>query len=472
MRKVIGTLILLLLAANGNAQSFELAGDWEGYIKIQGRQLSIKTHFQKKEAGLNGTIDIPPQGVMGLHLYDIKVTEDDSVFFAFGAAPQTARFKGTFENDSTITGAYFQVGKQLSFRLVRVEAKNVAANKNISLPYHHKNLIIKNDSLKIGGTLTWPEEKPTDQLVITLSGSGAQNRDEEIFGFKIFGTIADYLTRNGIAVFNFDDRGIGESSGSLVNATLEMLAGDVGAITRYFSQKHDTIPAFSNIIVLGHSKGGLVGGIAAAENKKIDKLILMSSPGLPMSEILAYQYSRKIKNGPLTDEQKQNQIAAIKKMLMAVANDKDVNKAKENYNNQLLAYMKMLPDSVQASIRSEVNSSDLKAAAKKITEVRLRIAEFAKRTAMLNYNPAVDLRKLDIPVLVLFGGKDVQVTVEMNKEPIKQALEEAGVPYKIKIFPDANHLYQETKSKDAAYSALKDEFVDGFLKTVAEWIKH
>src|SRR5699024_2386492 len=128
------------------------------------------------------------------------------------------------------------------------------------------------------------------------------------------------------------------------------------------------------------------------------KLILMSSPGLPLSEVLKYQYSRKIKKGPFTEEQKQHQIAAIKKMITAVANDGEVDKAKENYNNQLLSYMKMLPDSVQSSLKTEVHSSNLTTAATKITETRLRVAKESKKTGMLTYNPVKDLTKVNIPV--------------------------------------------------------------------------
>src|SRR5699024_3789134 len=108
---------------------------------------------------------------------------------------------------------------------------------------------------------------------------------------------------------------------------------------------------------------------------------------------------------------------------------------------------------------------------KRITNFRLKLVKISKKISMLSYNPAIDLAELDIPVLVLLGGKDVQVTVGMNKKPIKEALEEAGVPYKIKIFANANHLYQKTESKDAHYSTLNDEFVDGFLETIVKSVK-
>src|SRR5699024_5232706 len=397
----------------------------------------------------------------------ITLSGRDSVSFQFDAGPNIGRFKGLFEGDTTINGTYYQAGRDFPFKLR-------SANPNTHhqyRPYHHKVLISQNDSLAIGGTLTWPKNISADQLVITLSGSGAHNRDEAIFGFKIFGTIADYLTRHGIAVFRFDDRGIGQSTGNLANTTLEMLADDVGTIMNYFSQQQDSIPSFQNITLLGHSKGGLVGGIAAEENSKVDKLILMSSPGLPQREVLKYQYSRIIKKGPFTEEQKQHQIAAIKKMIKAVAKESEDDKTKENYNNKQISYMKRLPDSVQSSLKTEVHSYNLTTAATKITETRLRVAKESKKTGMLTYNPVKDLTKVNIPVLVLFGGKDVQVTAAMNKEPIKQALQEARVPYEFNIFPDANHLYQHTQSKDAPYSTLKDEFVDGFLETITDWIK-
>src|SRR5699024_63839 len=153
----------------------------------------------------------------------------------------------------------------------------------------HKELIIKNDSIDIGGTLTWPENKETPQLVIMISGSGAQDRDESlpITDFKPFAALADSLTMAGIATFRYDDRGIGKSTGNFEDTTPDMLASDVEAIIHYFEYEADQ--HFDQIILLGHSQGGVVGGKVAAENKAVDKLILIASPGVTLKRVLREQ---------------------------------------------------------------------------------------------------------------------------------------------------------------------------------------
>src|SRR5699024_7561958 len=121
-------------------------------------------------------------------------------------------------------------------------------------------------------------------LVILISGSGAQNRDEELFGFKPFAQIADYLARHGIAAYRYDDRGIGESTGNFSQTSIQTLASDTRAIVSYFSNKSDH--TFKTITLLGHSEGGMIAGRVAARDSLVDKVILMSSPAFSLSKIL------------------------------------------------------------------------------------------------------------------------------------------------------------------------------------------
>lgn len=464
MKKIIISIFVVFVASSASAQSNRLAGEWGGNISTPTVKLHIKTNFTKADTGYTGSIEL--QGVT-LPLYKISVTDEDSVFFEFHTAVNVAMFKGVFKSDSIIAGQYHQAGYSFPFKLGLGGLKPDSTSKEADLPYNHKDLIINNNSVKIGGTLTWPEDETARKLVITITGSSPQNRDEEIFGFKIFGIIADYLTRHGIAVFRYDDRGVGTSTGSLGNATLSMLASDVEAIMKYFSQQHDSIPAFSNIILLGHSQGGIVAGKVAAENKAIDKIILMSSPGLQLSKLLIFQ-TRYILNSKLTDNQLKAEIATRIKILEALQTGKGIKKAKKQYQKELL---QQLLERVHA-IRDSVNTEQIKLLVRKRTNILVHQYQALQNRSLLFYNPVVDLQQLHIPVLVLLGGKDIQVPVELNKEPIKQALEKAGVPYKIKIFENANHLYQKAKTGAVSeYATLEDEFVEGFLETIAKWVK-
>lgn len=461
MKKIALAILILLFSTALYAQPFELAGDWEGYISGPRRHLNITLHFIQKDDSLTGTIDI--QGA-NLPLQQTRITDKDSVFFEFVTPVNVAKFEGIFKNDSTITGQYHQAGYSFPFELSRVEGEVDSTSNQAPLPYKHKDLIIHNDSVKIAGTLIWPKGQPTQQLVITLSGSGAQNRDgaNPITDFEPYVELARGLTEKGIAVFRYDDRGVGKSSGSLGNATLAMLVSDVEAIMKYFKSSHDSTPTFQNMILLGHSQGGIIAGKVAAENKTVKKIILVASPGVSLKKVLHYQVKRAFNRTSLPEALINKEIVAREKLMAAVVNEQNIDKVREAYH-KIFAKVQRI-----AGLDSSRAARLAKVQAQKLAEVY----SSPHVKSFLFYKPTEDLKQLNIPVLVLFGGKDTQVPVGMNKKPIKQALEKAEVSYKIKVFPKANHLFQKAKTGSFwEYDTLKNQFVDGFLRTISEWIK-
>jgi len=437
----------------------ELAGDWKGAIQTN-EPLLIKTHFKKQNDKLKGTIEI--QGVE-LPLQNIEETDDDSVHFEFGPANGLATFKGLFTSDSSITGEFMQKKFTFPFQLHRFEANTVAKQRSkIPLPYQHKELIIKNDSIDIGGTLTWPENKETPQLVIMISGSGAQDRDESlpITDFKPFAALADSLTMAGIATFRYDDRGIGKSTGNFEDTTPDMLASDVEAIIHYFEYEADQ--HFDQIILLGHSQGGVVGGKVAAENKAVDKLILIASPGVTLKRVLREQVMQPAQKISIDREIIRQEVDARENLMRAIKNQQGLAQAKEDYHQRF--------KTLQLSLGAD--STQAKKAATQQTKTLVAAYGTPQMLSLLFYDPTDDLKKLDIPVLALFGGKDTQVSVAMNKEPIESALDEAGVPHQVKTITDANHLFQKAKTGQVdEYGTLPSQFVEGFLGTIEQWIK-
>lgn len=467
MKKLLAIAILLLSALTAYSQETTLLGDWQGHINIQGQQLIIKTHFQQDNNTYSGTIDIPQQMGKNIPLQKISVSQD-SVSFEFMAGPGLAQFRGKFKTDSTIAGSFHQRGMQFPFELKKGEKNNSSPKKSTSAskPYNHKDLIIKNDSIKIGGTLTWPKDKATDKLVIMMSGSGAQDRDETLrplSDFKPFAVLADSLTTSGIATFRYDDRGIGESTGNFGNTTLQMLASDVEAIIKHLTKmpKHD----FEEIILLGHSQGGIVGGRIAAKNKKVDKLILMASPSLTLDKVLQYQLKQNFMQNGFEKAKIEPALSAFQKALEAIHNGNNVKAAKRQYDKKFGEMFRSMPD----QNKSQIANFDSTASAQ--GKSLLQAFSNPQMQSLLFYNPTGDLKKLDIPVLALFGGKDVQVLVGKNKPPIKNALETAGVPYRIEVFEQANHLFQKADTGlPQEYGTLKSEFLRGFTSTITKWI--
>ncbi len=445
------TILLTFSRVTVAQQEQKLVGDWKGYISAHGQHLIIKTHFKKQGSGIFGTIDIPQQNGKGLHLRKITVTKEDSVLFQFQLNVGSGKFKGHFKTDSTITGSYHQNGLSFPFKLIRYKAKG-KKEKLKQKPYRHKDVIIqKNDSIQIGGTLTWPEKKKTDQLVIMITGSGEQTRDENVFGYKIFGRIADYLTRHGIATYRYDDRGIGESTGNFRQTGIDKLASDVRAIVTYFSSHPH--PSFSDITILGHSQGGYVGTKMAAQDSLVDGLILMSSPGVPMAKIVLAQV------GP-------RHVGMEKAILDTLRGSRDFSHLNDSLVKIDLKNFQQKPNNVKSRIKHP-----RKYFYKKENQEH-KIMEMPFYYSFLDYNPAKDLSELHIPVLVLFGSKDIQVPVGLNIKPMIAALDSADVSYQIDVFKNANHLYQKAKTGlPSEYRILPPKFVKGFLPTITQWIK-
>ncbi len=437
-----------------------LTGDWKGAIDVQGTELIIITHFSPTDDSVTGTIDIPQQGGQDIPLQNISITEDDSVHFEFMAGLGMAKFKGIVKGDTAVAGTFHQNGQTFPFHLKKskqAQSDTVKDNDKI-IDYPAKEIIIQNDSISIGGTLTWPEDVQTNQLVIIISGSGAQNRNGQlpITDFKPYQALAESLTSNGIATFRYDDRGIGESTGSFSDATLSTLASDVDAIIEHFKED------YSKITLLGHSQGGVIAGKVANENQQVDKLILMASTGISLKRILHFQVRQSFQRAGLDSAVIADEIAGREQLMDAVLDEENVEQAQANYRPKF--------EEIQLKLGSD--PAQATAAAKQQVTQLTNTFRSSQVRSLLTYDPTKDLEKLTIPVLVIFGGKDTQVTVALNKEPIEQALESAGISYQTKVFEHANHLFQKAKTGQVQeYATLDNKFVDGLIPALTEWIK-
>ncbi len=465
--KSLFSLILLIgiftqpIAAQNNA----LSGKWEGQITVQGQQLKINTSFNQESGSYSGTIDIPQQMAMGLPLKNIEITQTDSVFFEFEAGPGSiASFKGMIKDDSRIEGTFHQRGMQFPFELERVQQnKPQPENEPERAPaYNSEEMVIKNDSIAIGGTLTWPQNMQANQLVIMISGSGAQDRDESLPGvtsFRPFAELADSLTARGIATFRYDDRGVGQSTGNFANATLGMLASDVEAIINEFTNSSGQ--QFDEIVLLGHSQGGVVAGKVAAQNPAVDKLILMASTGVPLKELLRFQIEQAFAPANVDSALVEKEITARENLMQAIADGENLEQAQETYRQRF----------IDIQIAAGMNPDQAEAVANRQVMQLTATFETPQMQSLLFYDPTQDLQQLDIPVLVLFGGKDSQVPAGMNRPPIEQALNQADAPHRIEVLEDANHLFQRAETGQVQeYANLESQFINGFIPLLDEWI--
>lgn len=435
-----------------------IAGEWKGAIIIQGQQLGVIFNIDGEPGDYSGTLDIPMQGAMGLPLTRVE-QKADSAFFTFFAGQANGEFKGTFSSDSLIAGTYSQGPASFPF-----EIKKQSSSGEVKIvPGEGEDLIIQGDEVEIGGTLVYPEGVNNAPLVILISGSSAQNRDSNIFEFKIFAEIAEHLKAQGIASFRFDDRQVGESTGNFMNTTLDMLAGDVVSIIDYLTAMEGK--SFGEVILLGHSQGGVVAGKVASENKDVDQLILMASTGVPLKEILRFQVKQGFGEGIHDEQDVDKEIALREEMMAAIRDGKELDSVKNEYVNHYKSMLENLSEQQKSRI------PDINTFAQQQVQQLVAYYSTPQLQSLLFYDPAEDLSELEIPVLVLFGEKDTQVTEQMNRVPITNALDDAGVKYKVSVLAGGNHLFQKANTGQVSeYPMLDKRFTDSFLKTISSWI--
>jgi pimeloyl-ACP methyl ester carboxylesterase len=473
MRRVITLSALIAVmsivgVASRTAAQPGVAGRWEGHIAVMGGRLTILVVLTADGKTVKGTIDIPQQNGKDLPLTNLRV-EAAKVHFELPAGAGLAVFDGELKG-AVISGTFEQGGIAGTFELKRPApgstpaAPAVAPAPEPPPPYKVEEVTIKSGTVTLAGTLTLPAPGKPSPAVVMITGSGAQNRDEEIFGFKLFRVIADHLTRRGIAVLRCDDRGVGGSSGSTSQSTSADFAEDALAGVRFLQARPEIDK--TRVGLMGHSEGGLVAPMLAARSSDIAFIILMSGPGLTGEQVMLAQSELVGRPAGRTDEQIRRNQEIQRKMFAAVRSDTGWDEVAAMIRAEIMAALDGLPEAQ----RKAIGDPEKFAAAQvngQLTAVRTPWFKF-----FLDFDPATVLEKVRCPVLALFGGHDVQVPAGPNRAAMEKAFARGGLKnYRIEVFPRANHLYQDSETGGVGeYATLKKEFVPGFLDLVSTWI--
>jgi pimeloyl-ACP methyl ester carboxylesterase len=326
------------------------------------------------------------------------------------------------------------------------------------------DLIIETKDVKIGGTLAVPTNLKTSSLVILLSGSGDQDRDETLEGFKIFKVIAEHLASKGIASFRYDDRGVGESTGDFVNSTIEDHSNDLESIMDYFKTNNDH--QFNDFILFGHSQGGILASKVAVGNTSVKKVILMAAPAVPLVEVVLYQVRQENKEANISKPLIEANVSAHNRLMWAIKDNKNINEALSLFreSTEAILYESSLSEKEVDTLKIEQEVIS------KAEEFKI-IYDLPSLTSFLYYDPSNDLEQMEVPVLGLFGGLDFQVTIDQNKDRMENALLKSGSDYHFITFEHANHFFQKaTTGKRDEYQFLEKKFVNRFLDEITNWI--
>jgi pimeloyl-ACP methyl ester carboxylesterase len=321
-------------------------------------------------------------------------------------------------------------------------------------PYYSEEIKFKNTESEIvlSGTLTLPKEDGKFPAVVLISGSGPQNRDEELLGHKPFLVLADYLTKNGIAVLRFDDRGTAESTGDFKNSTTFDFATDVEYAVKYLQTRKEINKR--NIGLIGHSEGGLIAPIVASRNKDIDFIILMAGPALRGDKLLLLQ-KHKIE----TQMGISKQVVDYNQQVFAGAYDIILNTNLEKSavsdslpNYFVASYGNALPEDQKTAIINQLSSPWM------IDYIRL--------------DPAVYLDKVRCPILAINGSKDIQVPSKENLQIIENIKKKSGnAEIEIRELENLNHLFQECKTGAISeYGTIEQTISPIALQAMFNWI--
>ncbi|MDR0711298.1 MAG: alpha/beta hydrolase [Prevotellaceae bacterium] len=467
------TFLLLVCLASLNGWGQDITGDWSGTLKVHNTQLQLVFHIQKSELGYVATMDSPDQGAKDIPV--TSVSYENSVL-KLSLAALVADYEGTLGDDGSITGTFKQMGQTFPLKLSRQAAEKEKAERPQEpvkpYPYYEEEVTFENreDSVTLAGTLTLPQREGVFPAVVLISGSGAQNRDEELMEHKPFLVIADYLTRNGIAVLRFDDRGTAASTGSFDAATTYDFSKDVEAGVKYLQTRKEVNRR--KIGLIGHSEGGCIAPMVAARSSDVAFIVLLAGSGLRGDQLLLMQQELIAEASGVGKEVQKLSRSINEGAFNIVLKSTDTEQLKTALTDYLrqafdsLFAVKDIPDTEKWKEIMEIYDDNFITAA-----VSQTVSPWTQY--FIRYDPAPALEKVRCPVLALNGEKDLQVPAKANLEAIKAALTKGGNrKVTTKELPGLNHLFQECKTGlPTEYAAIAQTFSPVALNEMLTWIK-
>lgn len=468
MKKTVFTLLLLAIislfhtVSSQQIDKHNVTGSWMG--KIPAGALELRIVFNLSIIGkdsLAATLDSPDQGAKNIKLGPVTLS-GQTIKISAGAL--LAEYNGTFSNDTLIEGTWKQAGRSISLNLNKLKAAfalNRPQEPRPPFPYTSEDITFKNDkfNINLAGTLTLPAGNGPFPAVILITGSGAQNRDEELLGHKPFRVIADYLSRNGIAVLRYDDRGVGKSQGSYASATSADLATDAEAAYNFLKNNNKIDPKAIGLI--GHSEGGLIAPIVAAGESGISFIVSLAGPGVNGEQII-HRQAADISRVSGVEEKQIKESADINKKLFAVLKKEPDNKIA---SEKMTALYKSILEKKKAS--PEESAEALKQIQSQLSPASLTWFRYFIMT-----DPAKYWKKVKCPVLALNGSKDLQVNADINLTAIEKTLKSSGnTNVKCIKAEGLNHLFQHCKTGlPAEYGNIEETFSPEMLKIISDWI--
>lgn len=450
MYKLFATLFFCCLSLGVFSQ--DISGDWTGQVEFNGTKLGFVFHISKAENGYTATMDIPDQGLHGSKAEQTTLS-GSTLSISFPAFQ--IKFEGILNDKEEIEGTMAQGGMGLPLKLTRGKIeRNRPQEPQPPFSYYTEDITFQtSDQLKLEGTLTLPQKDGAFPVVIIISGSGPQNRDGEVFGHKPYLVLADHLTKNGIGVFRYDERGVGKSEGDFTTATLATLTADVESAMHALRTKKDL--RLTKLGLIGHSIGGLIAPELASKSNAIDFIVLMAAPGVDGDQLMLSQKATLERGMGLNEAQ-------IAQGQQLVKGAYDIIRTTDRFDQDLRdtldthftkTYGGLIPANQRKTLVDQLTNSEV--------------------VALIRAKPYETLAKVKSPVLAINGDKDFQVLAKENLDAIKTAVEKNGNKnVKTVNLENTNHLFQVcvTGLLDE-YAKIEQTLSPTVLELITKWIK-
>lgn len=451
MKKVI--LVACLLTSTFYSVKAQ-TGTWSGEVELYGMKLPVVFHLDEQKP----TMDVPDQSAMGI---PIVVQRDVAGKISITIAATGASYRGELK-DGVIEGTYTQMGNSLLLNLAPgVRKRNRPQTPKAPFPYTQEEVNFSNGDVVLKGTLTLPSKcsrnnylwghdtAPIGTLpqppkcsrktlaLVMVTGSGPQNRDSELFEHKPFAVIADALTRAGFATLRYDDRGFGESTGNVASATVETSKDDALAGIEFLRKRFDRVG------VIGHSEGGTIAMMLAAEGKA-DFIVSLAGMAVSGEETLLWQTALALSAAGVAQGDIDSYAQLLREAYSALRTDKPLPSAEGRNLSPMLqqAYMGVLPQMQNP---------------------------YLKQFISLDMRPL--LGGIKCPVLALNGTKDQQVEPNSNHKALRDALK-GKKGSKVVAMEDLNHLFQHsTTGQMTEYRQIEETFAPEALDLIINWLK-
>jgi uncharacterized protein len=444
----------MLLAATPTPVAPQVEGSWSGALQAGGASLRLVLHVsQRPRGGLMARLDSLDQGALGLPVEEVSL-RDRTLSLRMKALG--ASYTGIVSNDGNeIKGEWIQGGAfPLVFRRGGPAAARRPQEPKGSVPYREEEVSIESGGAHLAGTLTVPRGKGPFPGVVLITGSGPQDRNESLAGHRPFLVLADHLTRQGLAVLRYDDRGFGKSSGRFHTATTADFADDAQKALAFLRARPEVDPSRAGL--LGHSEGAMVAALVASRSTDAAFAVLLAETGVNGEQVLVEQIAQVARVSGMDAAFAAQQRALQQAIFAVIKGENDPAAARRKLEEVLAPALAQVPEAQRgAALKGQIDDA---------------LSPWMR--SFLTYDPLPALRAVKCPVLALFGGKDLQVTPAQNAGPVEAALKEGGhADQSVRVLPGLNHLFQTAGTgSPTEYAAIEETMAPAALTAVSEWI--